>query len=80
MTLLANASSRVFYPHEIDVLGAAFRRSCETFEQSGDVRFTGRQAHYTREIIAKLILGMARAGERDVDALAHGALSEMNVV
>jgi hypothetical protein len=64
----------------MNVLGEAFRQSCETFERSGDVRFNGRQAHYARETIAKLILGMASAGERDAQILSQAALREMNAL
>jgi hypothetical protein len=45
-----------------------------------DVRLRGRQAHYARETIARLILGYASAGERDPNNLTEAALREMNAL
>ena len=43
-------------------------------------RLSGRQAHYTRETMAKLIIGFASAGEKDPVNLSHSTLREMNAL
>jgi hypothetical protein len=76
--MIPNTASRVFYPGEMAALGEAFHRSCETLREAGDVRFRGRQEHYARETIARLIIGYASAGERDPFVLSREALRTMN--
>ena len=49
-------------------------------ERTGDVRFRGRQEHYARETIARLIIGYASAGERDPFVLSREALRTMNAL
>jgi hypothetical protein len=80
MAAVPNTSSRVFYPSEMVALGEAYHRSCKVLSDAGDVRFTGRQAHYARETIARLIVGFASAGERDPAALSQATLREMNAL
>ena len=80
MSGIPNTSSRVFYPNEMVALSQAFRSSVETLSAADDVRLRGRQGHYARETIARLILGYASAGERDPNTLKQAALREMNVL
>ena len=80
MSGLPNTTSRVFYPHEMTALSQAFRSSVDTMEAANDVRLHGRQGHYARETIARLILGYASAGERDPGNLTEAALREMNAL
>jgi hypothetical protein len=62
------------------VLGEAFRQSVDALSAANDVRFRGRQAHYARETIARLILGFASAGERDPRNLSQATLRQMNAL
>ena len=80
MMVIPNTSSRVFYPNEMAVLGEAFRQSWTALSEANDIRLRGRQAHYTRETMAKLIIGFASAGERDPVALSRSTLREMNAL
>ena len=80
MSAIPNTSSRVFYPHEMAALSQAFRSSVDKMRAADDVRLRGRQAHYARETIARLILGYASAGERDPNTLTEAALREMNAL
>jgi hypothetical protein len=76
--MIPNTASRVFYPGEMAALGEAFHRSCEYMRAAGDVRFSGRQEHYAKETIARLIIGYASAGERDPNILSRETLRTMN--
>ena len=78
MVAIPNTASRVFYPNEMDVLGEAFRHSWTALSEANDSRLRGRQAHYTREAVARLIIGFASGGERDPVALSRSTLREMN--
>jgi hypothetical protein len=78
MTVIPNTASRVFYPGEMAVLGEAFRQSWTVLSEANDCRVHGRQAHYARETMARLIIGFASAGERDPVALSRSTLQEMN--
>jgi hypothetical protein len=80
MMVIPNTASRVFYPNEMDVLGEAFRQSWTALSDANDCRVYGRQAHYARETMAKLIIGFASAGERDPVALSRSTLQEMNAL
>jgi hypothetical protein len=80
MTAIPNTASRVFYPHEMTALGEAFRQSWSVLREANDIRLSGRQAHYTRETMARLIIGFASAGERDPVALSRSTLREMNAL
>jgi hypothetical protein len=80
MSAVANTTSRVFYPHEMDALGEAFRRSWTALHEANDTRIRGREAHYARETMAKLIIGFASAGERDPTTLSRSTLREMNAI
>ena len=80
MSGVPNTSSRVFYPSEMVALSKAFRSSIDTMSAADDVRLRGRQGHYARETIARLILGFASAGEKDPGNLTEAALREMNAL
>ena len=58
----------------------AFVASCEVLSANGDSRFQGRQGYYAREAVARLVVGFAKAGERDPQSLSRAVISQMNAL
>jgi hypothetical protein len=56
-----------FDPQAIQVMGSAYERACRSLQDIG-------QPDLVKEIIARRIIEVAQAGERDIDRLCERAL------
>ena len=72
--LLANGA---FDPEATEVLGAAFDEAWRVLEAAGSRLADEAHAAASREVLAKTIILLGKAGERDVTRLVHGALASL---
>jgi hypothetical protein len=75
MSIIPFLSTSSFDPEITNVLVAAFDHAWERIENSGSPLATGAAATATREKLAKHIIALAKAGERDEKRLIEGALA-----
>lgn len=74
-----SASGPVFGPEDLDVLGTAYRRSVEAVVPLDGAPMQPGAERYARETLAKMVLGLARNGERDPEAIAAAVKDRMNI-
>ena len=75
-----NLSGHTLNIQEKNLVRQAFAVSCAALSANGDSRFQGRQGYYAREAVAKLVVGYAKAGERDPQNLSKAVISQMNAL
>jgi len=75
-----NLSGHTLSNQEKVLVRQAFAQSCAALSANGDSRFKGRQGYYAREAVAKLVVGYAKAGERDLQNISRAVISQMNGV
>lgn len=73
-------TSPAYEPHELALMSEAFECSYKHLLDMADRRLQGRHAHYTRETIARLVLGYIRQGERDTKAICDAVIAHMDGV
>jgi len=78
MQTTVNLSGHTLSNQERTLVRRAFAASCAALSANGDSRFQGRQGYYARETVARLVVGYAKAGERDLKNISQAVISQMN--
>jgi hypothetical protein len=75
MSIVSFLSQSSFDPEMTDILTSAFDVAWQRIESSGSPLAADKAAAATRETLAKNIIALAQAGERDKKRLIESALS-----
>jgi hypothetical protein len=78
MPVISLFKKGAFDPETTSLLASAFETAWETVKKSGSPLAANGQALSTREILAKRIIELAQAGERDPAKLTSDALAYLN--
>jgi hypothetical protein len=77
MSIVSLLSKTSFDPEITDILASAFDIAWQRIKTSGSPLAADEAAAATRESLAKNIISIAQAGERDKNRLVEGALSRL---
>lgn len=80
MGLLWNRFGAAFNEQDKQVACEAFHTSWHALNVSSDQRFAGRQAHYAKEVVARLVAAYVSRGERDPMTMSRAVIAQMTVV
>jgi hypothetical protein len=69
----------VFSPEVVSILAAALDDAWSSVEVTNTLNLPGSSSEILREILAKHIIEMAHAGERDRKRLCEGAIARLSL-
>jgi hypothetical protein len=77
MSIIPFLSPSSFDPEMTDILASAFDIAWQRIQDSGSPLAVDEAATATREALARIIIAVAQAGERDKNRLIESALAQL---